>query len=485
MKAFLIILIIFTSSLARSQITIDTSFEGSNARVLNIDNVNNSVKVESVLKRGDVYNVVFYFKVTGFDSTRALNIKIKYSDQSFLPVLAAYSYDKIIWYRIEGNIVGDSKEFVNTYNKRTVYFSHGYPYVYSRLNDLINQYSGNPYVSVSNVSVSESGRPVKLFRFTNQNVSDSGKVMVWLMGRNHAMECHSNYVLEGLMNFLASGDIKADRLRTQAIVYVVPIMDVDMAAVGGTGKDQIPVDFNRDWDSPSYWNAVKDVKTKMLQTSAQNRFKIFIDSHDPFPGASDTTERLFMYSFCDTGKRSLNLNTFRNKLYANGGYWFGRQTIYPTDGQTSSRWVDSMFTSIDFSTSIETGWVNRTDGNTWTIYFYMKNGEVIGKGISDYIDQSTPVIENNEVVKEYASVYPNPFNSTTNIKFSLKKRDNISILIYDINGREVSKEEAGPLNTGTYNYNFSAVNLPSGIYFYTINSIDGIVIFRGKFALVK
>jgi hypothetical protein len=115
----------------------------------------------------------------------------------------------------------------------------------------------------------------------------------------------------------------------------------------------------------------------------------------------------------------------------------------------------------------------------------MKNGEVIGKGISDYIDQSTPVIENNEVVKEYASVYPNPFNSTTNIKFILKKRDNISILIYDINGREVSKEEAGPLNTGTYNYNFSAVNLPSGIYFYTINSIDGIVIFRGKFALVK
>jgi hypothetical protein len=190
--AFLILILLVNSSL-KSQIAIDTSFEGSNARTLYIDNVNNSVKVESVLKRGDVYNVVFYFKVSGFDSTRALNIKVKYAQQYFLPILAAYSYDKITWYRISGNFVGDSKEFVNTYNKRTIYFSHGYPYVYSRLNDLITQYSGNPFVSVSNVSTSELGRAVKLFRFTNPTAADSNKVLIWITGRNHAMESHSNY----------------------------------------------------------------------------------------------------------------------------------------------------------------------------------------------------------------------------------------------------------------------------------------------------
>ena len=480
-----ILMILFAASLVKAQITIDTSFEGSNARTLNIDNVNNSVKVESVLKRGDIYNVVFYFKVSGFDSTRSLNIKIKYAQQYFLPVLAAYSYDKITWYRITGNFVGDSKEFINKYSSRTVYFSHGYPYVYSRLNDLINQYSGNPYVNVSNVSTSELGRPVKLFKFTNPTVADSNKVLIWLMGRNHAMESHSDYVVEGLMNFLASNDAKADLLRNKAIVYVVPIMDVDMAAVGGTGKDQNPVDFNRDWDSPSYWNAVKDVKTKMLQTSLQNRFKVFIDSHDPFPGETDTSARLFMYSFSDTGRRSVNLNTFRNKLFANGGYYFGRKSIYSTSGQTSSRWVDSMFTSIDFSTSIETGWVNRTNGNEWNIYLYLKHGEVIGKGISDYVEQSTPVIESNEIVSNNVIVYPNPFNANTNIKFSLSKRNNISVLIYDINGRELSKEELGILNIGSYTYNFNAAHLSSGIYFYAINNEEGKILYKGKFALVK
>jgi hypothetical protein len=287
------------------------------------------------------------------------------------------------------------------------------------------------------------------------------------------------------MNFLASADAKADRLRTQAIVYVVPIMDVDMSAIGGTGKDQTPVDFNRDWDSPSYWNAVKDVKTKMLQTSVQNRFKIFIDSHDPFPGETDTSARLFMYSFSDTGARSANLNTFRNKLYNNGGYYFGRKPIYLTNGQTSSRWVDSMFTSIDFSTSIETGWVNRTDGNTWTIYYYLKNGEVIGKGLSDYLAPATPVIETSEKLNDYISVYPNPFNAVTNIKFSLSKKSDVNIRIYDISGREVSAENIGSLNTGTYNYRINAASLPSGIYFYTIYNNAGNILYKGRFALVK
>ena len=485
MKLTLAILFLFAAVSLKAQISIDTSFEGSNARTLIIDNANNTVKVESVLKRGDIYNVVFYFKVSGFDSTRALKINIKYTQLNNLPVMPAYSYDKVTWYRISGTVVGDSKEFTNTYYRSTIYFSHGYPYVYSRLNDLITQYSGNPFVNVSNVSTSELGRAVKLFKFTNPNVPDTGKVSVWMLGRNHAMESHSNYVVEGLMNFLASADAKADYLRTKAIVYVVPIMDVDMAAMGGTGKDQSPVDFNRDWDSPSYWNAVKDVKTKILQTSAQNRIKIFIDSHDPFPSAGDTASRLFMYSFTDTGRKSANLNIFRNKLFNNGGYWFGRQTIYPTSGQTSSRWVDSMFASIDFSTSIETGWVNRTNGSEWSIYLYQKHGEVIGKGISDFISQSTPVIQNNEVVNNYSNAYPNPFNASANIKFSISKRNKLNVLVYDINSREVSREYLGTLNAGNYTYNFNAFNLCSGVFFYTINGENGISIFKGKLVLLK
>lgn len=120
-----------------------------------------------------------------------------------------------------------------------------------------------------------------------------------------------------------------------------------------------------------------------------------------------------------------------------------------------------------------------------SIDFYLKHGEVIGKGLSDYISQSTPVIENNEIVSNTSSVYPNPFNSFTKINFNLSRRNNVSLIVYDINGREVSKEEFGTLNIGAYSYNLNASKLSSGIYFYRINEESGITLFKGKLVLLK
>jgi hypothetical protein len=467
------------------QIVIDTSFEGSNARVLSINNSENSVKIESVKKRGDIHNVVFYFKISNFDSTRALKIRVKYSQQYYLPVLAAYSYDKITWVRIPGYISGDSKEFINMYSRRNVYFCYGYPYVYSRILEIENMYSGNPNVNVSGVSTSELGRTVKLFKFTNPNIPDTGKVSVWILGRNHAMESHSNYVIEGLMNFLASDDIKAQRLRTQALIYIVTIMDVDMAYLGGTGKDQLPVDFNRDWDSPSYWNAVRDVKSKILQTSAQNNLKIFIDSHNPFPGESDTTSRNFFFSLYSSGIKSMNLDNFRNLLFQNGGYYFGRKPLYPTNGQTSSRWVDSVISTIDFSVTLETGWTNRTDNSQWTIYFYNNQGIVLGKSISDYINQSTPVVRKLEKISGENKIYPNPVNSSALIRFSITGKENIYVRIFDIMGKEKVYVNLGVLDFGDYDYNLDVANFTSGVYFYRIESERKFLKYTGKFIVLK
>jgi len=90
-----------------SQISIDTSFEGANARILLINNAANTVKIESKLRTGDIHNVVFYCKISGFNIAVPLKIQVKYSQTYYLPVLAAYSYDKFTWFRYSGTIVGD------------------------------------------------------------------------------------------------------------------------------------------------------------------------------------------------------------------------------------------------------------------------------------------------------------------------------------------------------------------------------------------
>lgn len=66
--------------------------------------------------------------------------------------------------------------------------------------------------------------------------------------------------------------------------------------------------------------------------------------------------------------------------------------------------------------------------------------------------------------------YPNPFNPATKIKFSLPKNDFVKIKLYDIIGREVAVLVNNELKAGIYEFNYEAMNLSSGVYFYKIET---------------
>jgi len=66
--------------------------------------------------------------------------------------------------------------------------------------------------------------------------------------------------------------------------------------------------------------------------------------------------------------------------------------------------------------------------------------------------------------------YPNPFNPTTKIKYSIPRRSNLTLKIYNVLGQEVATlvNEAKP--AGSYEINWNANKCASGIYFYQIKS---------------
>lgn len=64
--------------------------------------------------------------------------------------------------------------------------------------------------------------------------------------------------------------------------------------------------------------------------------------------------------------------------------------------------------------------------------------------------------------------YPNPFNPTTKIKFDLPNSGNISLKVYNQLGKEINILSNGFKNAGTYEINFDASDLSSGIYFYKL-----------------
>ena len=68
--------------------------------------------------------------------------------------------------------------------------------------------------------------------------------------------------------------------------------------------------------------------------------------------------------------------------------------------------------------------------------------------------------------------YPNPFNPVTTIKYSIPRISRIVIKIYDVLGNEITTliDEEKPV--GTYELNWNADNLTSGVYFYQLKAGD-------------
>lgn len=80
---------------------------------------------------------------------------------------------------------------------------------------------------------------------------------------------------------------------------------------------------------------------------------------------------------------------------------------------------------------------------------------------------------NNNVVPEKFVLkqnFPNPFNPTTNIEYSLPYDCNVKIVVCDCLGRQVATLVNEHKTTGNYMISFNASELPSGIYFYQIQA---------------
>ncbi len=70
--------------------------------------------------------------------------------------------------------------------------------------------------------------------------------------------------------------------------------------------------------------------------------------------------------------------------------------------------------------------------------------------------------------------YPNPFNPTTTINYTLKNATYVRITVYDRLGREIVVLVDENQSEGEYNVEFDGSNLPSGIYFYRIKTSEKI-----------
>ena len=122
---------------------------------------------------------------------------------------------------------------------------------------------------------------------------------------------------------------------------------------------------------------------------------------------------------------------------------------------------------IDFSGDDISDWTEATDiALADTLMYYYGPGGI-------WWDHVVSVERENSGIPETYALsqnFPNPFNPTTQINFSVPEASTVKIVVYDIVGREVEVLVNEYLDAGNYTTNWNAANYASGIYLYRMET---------------
>ena len=108
-----------------------------------------------------------------------------------------------------------------------------------------------------------------------------------------------------------------------------------------------------------------------------------------------------------------------------------------------------------------------------------------------FVNRNQFLTTNDDLTPKNFKLYqnsPNPFNPNTNIRFDLPKNESISLMIYNIAGKEVAQINRNNLSAGSHVINWKGQNqygdpLPSGLYIYRL--VAGNKISTKKMLLLK
>jgi hypothetical protein len=122
-----------------------------------------------------------------------------------------------------------------------------------------------------------------------------------------------------------------------------------------------------------------------------------------------------------------------------------------------------------FGTTTETKSYTYSDQsiNSGTYYYRLK--QIDFDGSFDYSD----VVEVDVFLPSKFALeqnFPNPFNPSTSIQFSLPVDAQVTISVYNLVGEKVAEVASGNFAVGSHKVTFNANTLTSGIYFYQLDA---------------
>lgn len=103
-----------------------------------------------------------------------------------------------------------------------------------------------------------------------------------------------------------------------------------------------------------------------------------------------------------------------------------------------------------------------------------------GDSVNDVISRPSSVFPRGYRIYP---AYPNPFNPTTTVTYSIPVRSDIRLILYDVLGRRIRTLTEGTQSPGEHHLTLDSTGLSSGIYFLLLETPRGVL--TSKIALIK
>lgn len=269
----------------RTPLDVDIDFPGGSAVVEQIDQQERLIRIlpSDHPQRG--WRCWWYIHVTGIQPGETITLDVGGGVWA-TPDRAAFSIDGKDWQQTEpGKRVPQRIVFRQPIDAKEAWFAWGPPFVPGDAKDLVEAAAKRcPEATVFNLCNSRGGLETPALKIAPANEADA-RYGIWVQARQHAWESGSSWVCRGFVEWVTSDDPAAVALRKEAVIVVVPIMDIDNVNRGAGGKNETPQDHNRDWTDEPHWRAVAAAQQAILELDKQGRFDLFIDLHNP--GAND------------------------------------------------------------------------------------------------------------------------------------------------------------------------------------------------------
>ncbi|OLP97152.1 Cytosolic carboxypeptidase 6 [Symbiodinium microadriaticum] len=189
-----------------------------------------------------------------------------------------------------------------------LYFALTFPYplgrIYSHLNSALKSLvHGGAYVNREQLTTSLGGHPIELVTVTRRSQRSAKRQpllpdltqeeaqrpwifperrAIFVSARVHPGETPASFMLEGLLDFLASGSSEAMELLRQYVVHVVPVLNPDGVAFGHHRLDMRAENLNRVYGKASlehHPSIVAAEKACLCAHEHQGGLRLYLDLH--------------------------------------------------------------------------------------------------------------------------------------------------------------------------------------------------------------